>query len=95
MSTKSLAKYHGSKSVTTAGKSAGLVLDGRAFHVADYRRYAAVVKASRLDKSGNRKPAGVQERVDMMAAAMAAVFEADAHEFGCPFSPGYFIAGTQ
>lgn len=92
---KALATYKSHKSLASKSKGAGLVLDGRAFHVTDYRKSAALLKSMRLDKSGKPKGAAAQGRIDAMATVMASVFEADAHEFGCPFSVGYFIAGTK
>jgi len=93
---KSIAKYHG-KAVSGHKSSAvaHLASDGRAFHVGDYRKSAALIKAMRRDNHGHLKNEQQQERIDMLAAAMAAVFETDAHEFGVPFGPGYFIAGTR
>lgn len=98
---KSVAKYSGSKYqgskhlAHTGGAVANVISDGRAFHVGDYRKSAALLKGMRRDQQGHRKNEEQQARVDMLAAAMAAVFEADSHEFGVPFSPGYFVAGTQ
>ena len=93
---KQIAKYHGKTVAHSKGSAvAHTSSDGRAFHVGDYRRSAAMIKGMRRDQQGHAKNAQQQERVDMLAAAMAAVFEADSHEFGVPFSPGYFIAGTK
>lgn len=93
---KAVATYKGSKTLSHKhGAVASVTTDGRAFHVGDYRRSAALLQGMRRDQQGHAKNAQQQARVDMLAAAMAAVFEADSHEFGVPFSPGYFVAGTQ
>jgi hypothetical protein len=93
---KQIAKYHGKTIAHGKGSAvATSASDGRAFHVGDYRRSAAMIKGMRRDNHGHLKNAEQQGRVDMLAAAMAAVFEADSHEFGVPFSPGYFVAGTK
>jgi hypothetical protein len=94
--TRAVAKYSGTKSPVHAPAAGGwLAIDGRAFHANDYRRAAELLKSLRKDRGGKAKNVHQQERVDMLAAAMAAVFEADSHEFGVPFSPGYFVAGTR
>jgi hypothetical protein len=49
----------------------------------------------RRDQKGHLKNAQQQERIDALALAMAAVFEADSHEFGIPFGVAYFLAGTK
>ena len=89
------SKYSGKSVAQTASASGYLATDGRAFHVNDYRRAAQMLQGMRRDQRGKSKNAQQQGRVDMLAAAMAAVFEADSHEFGVPFSAGYFVAGTQ
>lgn len=92
----SAPKYHGSKILAhKGGKVATVASDGRAFHVGDYRKSAALIKGMRRDQSGHPKNAEQQERINALAMAMAAVFEADSHEFGVPFGAGYFVAGTQ
>jgi hypothetical protein len=90
-----VAKYHGPKSVSKSAGAASLVTDGRAMHQGDYRRAAALVKGMRRDQKGHLKNAQQQERIDALALAMAAVFEADSHEFGIPFGVAYFLAGTK
>lgn len=93
---KAVAHYSGSKAVAHKhGKSVQMASDGRAFHVGDYRKSAALLKGMRRDQGGHPKNSEQQQRVDALAMAMAAVFEADSHEFGVPFSAGYFVAGTQ
>lgn len=71
------------------------VADGRAFHLEDYRRASQLVKSFRVDKSGATKSQVQQQWADALAVAMAAVFEADSQQFGVPFSPSYFVAGTR
>lgn len=94
---KSVAKYSGTGKVAhvKAAALAAMDLDGRAFHVGDYRRSAQMLRGMRRDQHGHAKNAQQQARVDALAMAMAAVFEADSHEFGVPFSVGYFVAGTK
>jgi hypothetical protein len=67
-----------------------LTLDGRAFHLEDYRRASQLIQSYRAGKNGDQ-----DQWVDALAVAMAAVFEADSRQFGVPFSPAYFVAGTR
>lgn len=93
---KAVAKYSPKKTLAHASHAAALAdLDGRAFHVGDYRRAATMLQGMRRTQNGKPKNAQQQARVDALAMAMAAVFEADSHEFGVPFSVGYFVAGTK
>lgn len=104
---KAVATYHGptpaasaalakstsskvSKAVAASAPSK-FAADGRTFHVDDYRAASQLVKSLREGKPGAVK----SQWVDALAASMAAVFEADSKQFGVPFSPAYFIAGTQ
>lgn len=92
-----VAKYQGNSKYVAkaAGQLAKMPTDGRAFHQGDYRKSAAMLKAMRRDNTGHLKNAAQQERVDALALSMAAVFEADSHEFGIPFGVAYFLAGTK
>lgn len=76
----------------TKGKTPRSLL---AFHREDYGRAAQLVRSLRTDAAGHPKNAGQQEWADALAVAMAAVFEADSLQFGIPFSPSYFVAGTR
>lgn len=68
-----------------------LSADGRTFHVEDYRKASQLIKSLREGKCGKVNA----QWVDALAASMAAVFEADSKQFGVPFSPTYFVAGTR
>lgn len=65
--------------------------DNRTFHVEDYREASAMIKSLRQGKSG----AVNQQWCDALAHSIAAVFKADSAQYGVPFSPAYFVAGTK
>lgn len=94
---KALAKDTATKVGASLAKHApvGHVADGRAFHLEEYRRASQLIKSLRANAAGATKPSVQQEWVDALAVAMAAVFEADSKQFGVPFSPAYFVAGTR
>jgi hypothetical protein len=94
---RALARSTGAKITAGMAKAAPVKLaaDGRAFHLEEYRRASQLVKGLRTDAAGRTKNADQQEWCDALAVAMAAVFEADSRQYGVPFSPSYFVAGTR
>lgn len=71
----------------------------RTFHPSDYRHTARLLQGMRHVRGNRYQPKGetAQAKVNALAALFAAAFQADADEDpeGSPFSPEYFLAGTQ